>query len=212
MLYLRVVDRAKWKDRSPNDPLSVELASSNLAPKQGLSVFQVDNRDDAKRIALLYAITERAHRNTIDYLVFPDTLALGRGLTFKSSRGALHPILASKHHDVMGLENEDVRLKLAEDLLRALQQGTCEVNRLTQGMIRKEVPSLVAADPSLLDYKGQEWLREFASADAPGACQQTDREGAIQSEQAAIRPRGRRVAFIAVLALVLFSALWFLTC
>jgi hypothetical protein len=81
---LRVGRLRRWSsDRDPRRPEDVAEAVRDLnldVGEVGLSVFRVEERDEAREVAVRFALTCRARPQHVDFVVFPSELASDLGL------------------------------------------------------------------------------------------------------------------------------------
>jgi hypothetical protein len=159
MLLLRVGRKARWgEDRRADNPGHVVDAARDVSlsgGEIGLSVYRVEGDDDARELAVRYALTcRKGPADHMDYVVFPDELATSIGLLVRElpSRG-LDPLLNARHHEILGLTPE-LQLRLAAAILAS---GESRVTRIERG----DLPSLGAElrhrDPELKNYLKGVW-------------------------------------------------------
>jgi hypothetical protein len=106
MLILRVGRKGRWEGRRHDNALDVAEAAKDLqlrAGEAGLSVFEVEDADDAGRIALLYALYRRTlsagrRLDDVDYLLVPSDHFTRLGLTIRPvPDGRLFAPLSERH-------------------------------------------------------------------------------------------------------------------
>lgn len=121
MLLLRIAGRNRWAaDRTNADREHVEDAAVDLQVRvgeSGLSVFHTEGAEDARELAVRFALTCREDPRHVDYLVFSAETAERLGLiVVPAPREDLEPRLSERHHEVLGL-SPDLALRLAADIL-----------------------------------------------------------------------------------------------
>ena len=83
MWVLRVGRKARWDvDRDASDPGQVAEAADDLrlGPGEvGLSVFRIDADDEIREVGVRYALTCRRKPEHLDYVLFPEELAVRPG-------------------------------------------------------------------------------------------------------------------------------------
>jgi hypothetical protein len=121
MFLLRIGKQGRWLNRRSDVPTDVEAAALDLTLRPGgedeLSVFQV-TLEDASEVATLFSVTERDHRQSIDFIVFDDDL-LGEISSAPRPDESLHPELSRRHLGLIGVDEEGARNALARRILEA---------------------------------------------------------------------------------------------
>jgi hypothetical protein len=159
MLLLRVGRLARWgADRRADDRRHVDEAvvDLTLSPDEaGLSVYRIAGDEDAREVALRFALTSRQEVQHMDYLVFPSELAtsLGLSITFVPIQG-LEPQLNARHLEIAGLTPELVR-QLAAAILASNER---RVARIRSRDLLKLGAELCRRDPELKKYLMGEWV------------------------------------------------------
>jgi hypothetical protein len=158
MLLLRVGRRARWDaTRRADDREHVDDAARDLtlAPDEaGLSVYRVEGDEDAREVALRYALTGRRKIEHMDYVVFPSELAISLGLSvnFVPAQG-LDPQLNARHHEIIGL-TPDLERQLAASILASNER---RVVRIQDRDLSKLGAELCRRDPEVKKYLKGKW-------------------------------------------------------
>ena len=133
MWLLRCGRKNRWENRRADDPLHVAAAAKDLSLRSGevgLSLFEVADEDDGKRIATLFGV----HRTRIlgrsehvDYVLIPaDLLGSSQLNVVAAPDPELGPQLSERHREAMGITNA-----IAVDLAAAiLIDGRFKVDRI----------------------------------------------------------------------------------
>ncbi len=124
MWLLRGVRKARWADRDADDPAHVEEAARDVslrADEDGLSVFEVLDEEDGRRVATWLGVQKtlvRGRSVPLDYLLIPPDVFATLGLSVVPvSDPSLGPELSERHREVKGLTPASSQ-RLAATLLR----------------------------------------------------------------------------------------------
>ncbi len=123
MWLLRGVGKNRWLDRGADDPAHVAAAAKDLSLRpgeDGLSLFQVDDEEDGRRVATLLGVfkaLERGRSDHLDYLLIPPDVFATLGLSVVPVPDpALGPELSERHREAKGMADA-ITLQLAAILL-----------------------------------------------------------------------------------------------
>jgi hypothetical protein len=102
---------SRWSlDRDARRPEDIAEAARDLSldvGEEGLSVFRIEGDDEAREVAVRFALTCRPKPQHLDFVVFPSELAEDLGLTIPyAPREDLEPFLRARHHEIVGLTPE----------------------------------------------------------------------------------------------------------
>jgi hypothetical protein len=123
MWLLRGVARTRWLDRRADDHAHVAVAARDLSLRpgeDGLSLFQVEDEEDGRRVATLLGVHKgslRGHSDHVDdILVSSDDFArFGLGVV-PVPDPTLGAVLSQRHREVKGI-TDDISTRLATALL-----------------------------------------------------------------------------------------------
>jgi hypothetical protein len=169
MLLLRIASQGRWAaDRVAGDPRHVEEAATDLRlepHESGLSVFRTEGEDDAREVAVRFAMTCRVDPRHADYLVFPSEVAERLGLVVAPvPREDLDPHLSERHQEILGLTPE-LSLRLAAAVLADDGRVVARVRKTD--LIRPGI-ELCRRDPGLKDHLAGHWPGLIDDAAAGG--------------------------------------------
>ncbi len=123
MWLLRGVRKARWLDRRADDTAHVAAAARDLSLRpgeDGLSLFEVDDEEDGRRVATLLGVSKKLTRGRsdhVDYILVPSDVFGGPGLSVVPAPDpALGPELSERHREVKGI-TDAISLRLATVLL-----------------------------------------------------------------------------------------------
>jgi hypothetical protein len=123
MWLLRGVGKTRWLDRGADDPAHVAAAAKDLSLRpgeDGLSVFQVDDEEDGRRVATLLGVYKtliRGRSDHVDYILVPPEVFAGFGLSVVPVPDpSLGPELSERHREVKGI-TDAISMRLAAVLL-----------------------------------------------------------------------------------------------
>lgn len=166
MLLLRVGRQARWgADRRAGNPDHVADAARDVSlsgGEVGLSVYRVEGDDDARELAIRYALANGdGPTENMDYVVFPDRLAISIGLIVREMpSGDRDPLLDARHHEILGLTPE-LQVRLAAAILAS---GESRVTRIARAKLLSLGAELCRRDPRLKnDLKGK-WATLLADS------------------------------------------------
>jgi hypothetical protein len=110
MWLLRGVGKNRWLDCRADDPAHVAAAAKDLSLRpgeDGLSLFQVDDEEDGRRVATLAGVSkaiQRGRSDHLDYLLIPSDVFAALGLNVvRVPDPALGPELSGRHREAMGI-------------------------------------------------------------------------------------------------------------
>ncbi len=157
-ILLRIASRGRWAaDRAAGDSRHVEDAANDLRLKpreSGLSVFRTEDPDNAREVAVRFALTCRVDPRHADYLVFPSELAERLGLAVAHvPRQDLEPRLGERHYEIVGLTPE-LGLRLAAEILA--DDGRV-VGRVEKADLIHLGTELCRRDPGLKKHLAGRW-------------------------------------------------------
>jgi hypothetical protein len=128
-------------------------------------VFRTEGEDDAREVAIRFAVTCRVDPRHADYLVFPSALAERLGLVVASvPRDDLDPRLSERHHEILGLTPE-FSLRLAAEILA---DDVRVVVRIRKADLIPLAIELCRRDPGLKDHLAGDWPTLLADPAAGG--------------------------------------------
>jgi hypothetical protein len=123
MWLLRGVGKNRWLDRSADDPAHVAAAAQDLGLRpgeDGLSLFQVDDEEDGRRLATrlgVFKTLERGRSDHVDYILIPSDVFAALALSVVPVPDpALGPELSDRHREAKGI-TDVISVKLAATLL-----------------------------------------------------------------------------------------------
>jgi hypothetical protein len=133
MWLLRCARRNRWEKRRADDPLHVAEAAKDLSLRpgeHGLSLFEVADEVDGKRVATLFGVFRTltmGPSDHVDYLLVPADLFAGFRLNVVTAPDPeLGPQLSERHREAKGITNA-----IAVDLAAAiLKDGRFKVDRV----------------------------------------------------------------------------------
>jgi hypothetical protein len=149
MWLVRCGRKNRWEDRRADDSLHVAEAAKDLSLRPGevgLSLFEVADEDDGKRIATLFGV----HRTRVlgrcehvDYVLIPaDLLGSSQWNVVAAPDPALGPQLSERHREAKGITNA-----IAVDLAVAiLIDGRFKVVRINKRDIEEAARNAPAAE------------------------------------------------------------------
>jgi hypothetical protein len=123
MWLVRCVRKNRWENRRADDPLHVAEAARDLSLRRGeggLSLYEVENEEDGKRVATLFGVHKTrtlGHSDHVDYLLIPSDYFTRLGLTVVSAPDPnLGPQLSERHREANGITDQ-ISLALAATIL-----------------------------------------------------------------------------------------------
>jgi len=112
MLYLRAVRNYK-KFRPGTFDLS-DAVKGLTDSIDRLSVYRVENCQEADRIITLYAMSGKDQPEQVDYILIPDGALIALGIAPAPIPGDInHAFLTSRHYEITGLTDQATRGALA---------------------------------------------------------------------------------------------------
>jgi hypothetical protein len=148
MWLLRGVARTRWlDDRRADDPVHVAAAARDLILRpgeDGLSLFQVEDEEDGRRVATLLGVHKRSlrgHSDHVDYILVPSNDFVGFGLSVVPVPDpTLGADLSQRHREVKGI-TDDISTRIATALL---QEKRFRLNRINRQDIDRAALDFVA--------------------------------------------------------------------
>lgn len=155
MPWVRFGRQARWHGKSPEIAEHVKDAATDLfnaaRREEGTSLYVAATLDEARAIAVVYALTHR-DPGTIDYVLIPDAVFSDSPPSLRSD-DKLVPYLSQRHHEVPGIDQAR-----AEVLARAALQAGAQAVRLREREIQAAAQSWLE-DPEIVGKLTQRWAR-----------------------------------------------------
>ncbi len=140
MWLLRCARKNRWHSRSPDDPLDVAEAAKDLSLRPGeagLSLFEVEDDEDGRRIATLFGVHRTltfGRSDHVDYLLVPAGVFASFGLTIAAAADPrLGPQLSERHREANVVTNA-TGISLAAAILK---DGRFKVERIKKRDVEK---------------------------------------------------------------------------
>lgn len=152
MWLLRIARRSHWSSGSVAD------AARDLEPRreaeivEDLSVFRVESEREAADVATVWVATQR-RPSAVDYVLLPDDVVRALCEVAHRPQPALHPLLAERHYEILGLADAALLRSLAERLLDVGVTAT----RIKERDLRDAVLARLESDPDLLRLLKPGW-------------------------------------------------------
>ncbi len=153
---------AKAKARRSRDAAledDVRLAARDLTlrdDEDGLSVYRVDEIENAGRVAVMYAVTVWNRPDSIEYVLIPDRCLEGyECVPTPSADGALQ--LRELHHEIFGLRDAAKRDELARRVLSERPHETKLVDRIREQAVIETGRELSDSDDDVREHLAGEW-------------------------------------------------------
>lgn len=158
-MWLRVGKRGRWRSRNAGDQDAVSQAALDLKPRDNerLSVYQVHNTLQARRVAAAFAITQHYKPDHIEIILIPSqVLVTARLVPVLTPLSQLPAYLRDKHHEIPSLDSLDKREDVAR---RALRNKGLVVERITKQNIRSlAIQRRVLKEPGIESAVRPGWL------------------------------------------------------
>lgn len=155
MPWVRFGRQARWRGRSPDVAEHVTEAAMDLfnprRREEGTSVYFAATPEEARSVAVVYALTHR-DPGTIDYVLIPDAV-LGEPPPEPRPDSNLVPYLSQRHQEILGMEQAR-----AEDVARSTLQVGVEAVRLREPEILAAAESWLE-DPEVVRRLTGRWAR-----------------------------------------------------
>jgi hypothetical protein len=147
MWLLRCGRKNRWENRRADDPLDVAAAAKDLTLRpgeDGLSLFEVVDEDDGKRIATLFGVHRTltlGRSDHVDYILIPaDLFGTFRSKVVTAPDPGLGPHLSSRHRQAKGI-TDAIAVDLAASILN---DGRFKVDRVK----KQDVEEAARKDPT----------------------------------------------------------------
>jgi hypothetical protein len=151
MWWWRKVSLARWSAESG----SAVAAASDLT-EQDLSLFSVATPEEARRVAVIYAVTRTLTPSGLHYVLIEDAALTGLGLTpTPSPDSALHPFLSERHHEVVQIPSADAEAIAARILSKRAAESV--PTTLTKTDARDQARAMCETDTELRSRVGAKW-------------------------------------------------------
>jgi len=122
MWLLRGVAKSRWENRRAEDSAHIAAARdlSLRSGEDGLSLYEVEDEEDGKRIATLFGVHKKltlGRSDHVDYLLIPTDYFARFGLTIIPAPDPdLGPRLSERHREAKGI-TDAISFRLATALL-----------------------------------------------------------------------------------------------
>jgi hypothetical protein len=135
MWLLRGVRKNRWEDRRADNPSHVAEAARDLSLRpgeDGLSLYQVDDEEDGKRVATLFGVYKRRTRGAsdhVDYILISEDAFARFGLgVLPAPNPELGPELSKRHREVRGI-SDSISQELAAFILEEKRFKLARIKR-----------------------------------------------------------------------------------
>lgn len=153
---LRLASFRRWKDKD------AEKAAKDLElrdQEEGLSVFKVDDPEDADRIGVLFGMYRRTKPREVDYVLIPERCLASFRLVARPDP-SLPAEMGALHYEIEGMrEVEGASLALARAVLA---DDATQVKHLREAEVLSIAATLVDEDPARKAVLSEDWLRSLA--------------------------------------------------
>jgi len=151
MWLLRCARRNRWEKRRADEPSHLAEAAKDLSLRpgeDGLSLFEVADEVDGKRVATLFGARRTltsGRSDHVDYVLVPaDLFAVFRLDVVTAPDPELGPQLSERHREAKGITNA-----IAVDLAAAiLNDGRFKVDRIKKQDVEEAARKAQAGEPT----------------------------------------------------------------
>jgi hypothetical protein len=146
---------ARWKAGD------AEKAAKDLRlreDEQGLSVYRVDDRADAERVAVLFAMYARTAPGDCDYVLIPERCVAPFRVVPKPDE-SLPAWLGDRHYEIEGLRDvEGASVALARAIFADEESHPA---RLREAQVLVKAAELIEEQPDCASVLGPDWRNEL---------------------------------------------------
>lgn len=157
-MFLRFGKKSRWDKRDHSEPSDVETAMEDLSPRdddEDVSVYRVETLDEAKTVAMVFALTRGGPRR-LDAVLLPEP-AFSLDDVAKRAAPELVAFLSERHYELLGLGDAANRANAAQ---RCLKLGV-QVLRVQKGDVAKQY-ALLLTDIEVASKVEQGWAEYVA--------------------------------------------------
>jgi hypothetical protein len=155
MLILRKIRYGRWN----GEEINYEEACEDFALRPGkddtgLSVYKVQDEDEARKLGTIFAATLRDKPDNCDYLLVSEEFFRNCSLIPRPN-DSHHSFLSERHYEISDVSNEDLR-NLVKELIEYADKKAVRIPRRE---LEQKVLSLLDEEPLLKERLSSRWLK-----------------------------------------------------